>query len=61
MSEGNREQEINRWISAVSALMWMQYCSVVVKRELSQKAKLLIYRSVYVPMLDLWSRAVDSD
>ena len=38
--------------------MWSLYRSVVVKRELSRKAKLSIYRSIYVPTLtyghELW-------
>lgn len=41
------EQEIGRWIGAASAVMQTLYRSVVVKRELSQKVKLLIYWSVY--------------
>ena len=43
------ECEIDRQISAATALMRSLYQSVMVRRELSQKAKLLIYRSVYVP------------
>ena len=43
------ECEIDRRISAVAAVMLLLYQSVVVKRELSQKAKLSIYRSIYVP------------
>ena len=58
MSEGKMEQEIERWIGALSAVMRMLKQSVVVKRELSQKAKLSIYRSIYVPTLtyghELW-------
>ena len=55
-SEGQMEQEIDRWIGAASALM--QALPVVVKKELSQKAKLSIYRLIYVPTLtyghELW-------
>ncbi|TWW55954.1 hypothetical protein D4764_09G0010040 [Takifugu flavidus] len=55
-SEGRMEQEINRRIGAASAVM--RTLSVVVKRELSQKAKLSIYRSIFVPTLtyghELW-------
>jgi len=44
--------------AAASAVMRALYRSVVVKRELSQKAKLSIYRSVYIPTLtyghELW-------
>ena len=46
-SEGKMEREI----SAASAVMWALYQTVVVKKELSQKAKLSIYQSVYVPTL----------
>ncbi|TWW77392.1 hypothetical protein D4764_12G0007820 [Takifugu flavidus] len=57
-SEGRMEQEINRRIGAASAVMRTLHRSVVVKRELSQKAKLLIYRSIFVPTLtyghELW-------
>ncbi len=42
-SEGRMEHEIDRWIGA--AEMRSMYRSVVVKKELSLKAKLLIYRS----------------
>uniref|UniRef100_A0A8C6LRX0 Reverse transcriptase domain-containing protein n=1 Tax=Nothobranchius furzeri TaxID=105023 RepID=A0A8C6LRX0_NOTFU len=58
MSEGKLEREIDRRIGAASAVMRALYRSVVVKRELSQKAKLSIYRSIYVPTLtyghELW-------
>ncbi|TWW62706.1 hypothetical protein D4764_04G0013530 [Takifugu flavidus] len=52
-SEGRMEQEIDRWIGAASAVMRTLHWSVVVKIELSQKAKLSIYRSIFVPTL--WS------
>uniref|UniRef100_A0A3B5Q4K1 Reverse transcriptase domain-containing protein n=1 Tax=Xiphophorus maculatus TaxID=8083 RepID=A0A3B5Q4K1_XIPMA len=55
---GRREREINRRIGAASAVKRALYRSVVVKKELSQKAKLSIYRSIYVPTLiyshELW-------
>uniref|UniRef100_A0A8C6PEM1 ribonuclease H n=1 Tax=Nothobranchius furzeri TaxID=105023 RepID=A0A8C6PEM1_NOTFU len=58
MSEGKLEREIDRRIGAASAVMRALYRSVVVKREPSQKAKLSIYRSIYVPTLnygrELW-------
>ncbi len=54
-SEGRMEREIDRRIGAVMRSM---YRSVVVKKELSRKAKLSIYRSIYVPTLtyvhELW-------
>ncbi|TWW55930.1 hypothetical protein D4764_09G0009800 [Takifugu flavidus] len=50
-SEGRMEREIDRWIGAASAVMRALNRSVVVKRELSRKARLSIYRSIYVPVL----------
>ncbi|TWW73329.1 hypothetical protein D4764_15G0007230 [Takifugu flavidus] len=56
--EGRMEQETDRRIGAVSAVMRTLHRSIVVKRELSQKAKLSIYRSIFVPTLthghELW-------
>ncbi|TWW59397.1 hypothetical protein D4764_06G0009270 [Takifugu flavidus] len=58
MSEGRMEQEVDRRIGAASAVMRALHRSVVVKRELSRKAKLSIYRSIFVPTLtyghELW-------
>jgi len=45
------EREMDRRIGAASAVMRALYRSVVVKKELSRKVKLLIYRSIYVPTL----------
>ncbi|XP_056892948.1 PVR cell adhesion molecule related 2 like isoform X5 [Takifugu flavidus] len=57
-SEGRMEQEIDRQIGTASAVMRTLHRSVVVKRELSQKAKLSIYRLIFVPPLtyghELW-------
>uniref|UniRef100_A0A8C6LCZ4 Reverse transcriptase domain-containing protein n=1 Tax=Nothobranchius furzeri TaxID=105023 RepID=A0A8C6LCZ4_NOTFU len=57
-SEGKLEREIDRWMGAASAVIRALYRSVMVKRELSQKAKLSIYRLIYVPTLtyghELW-------
>ncbi|XP_049451749.1 acetylserotonin O-methyltransferase 2 isoform X2 [Epinephelus fuscoguttatus] len=57
-SEGRMEREIDRRTGAASAVMQALNRSIVVKRELSQKAKLSIYRSIYVPTLtyghELW-------
>ncbi len=56
--EGRMEREIDRRIGAASAVMRLMYRSVVVKKELSCKAKLSIYQSIYVPPLtyghELW-------
>ncbi|XP_061735811.1 si:dkey-100n23.5 isoform X4 [Nerophis ophidion] len=57
-SEGRVDREIDRRIGAASSVMRTLYRSVVVKKELSRKAKLSIYRSIYVPILtyghELW-------
>ncbi|KAK7889103.1 hypothetical protein WMY93_024663 [Mugilogobius chulae] len=56
-SEGRMEREIDRRIGAASVMQSL-YRTVVVKKELSRKAKLSIYRSIYVPTLtyghELW-------
>ncbi|KAK3529874.1 hypothetical protein QTP86_007288 [Hemibagrus guttatus] len=56
-SEGRMDREIDRRIGAAAAVMRSMYWSVVVK-ELSQKAKISIYQSIYVPTLtyghELW-------
>ncbi len=46
-SEGRMEREIDRRITVMRSM----YRSVVVKKELSCKSKLSIYRSIYVPTL----------
>ncbi|KAK3516631.1 hypothetical protein QTP70_022033 [Hemibagrus guttatus] len=57
-SEGRMDREIDRRIGAAAAVMRSMYRSVVVKKELSRKAKLSIYQSIYVPTLtyghELW-------
>ena len=57
-SEGRMEREIDRRIGVASAVMRALHRPVVVKKELSQKAKLSIYQSIYVPTLtdghELW-------
>ncbi|KAK3575378.1 hypothetical protein QTP86_025782 [Hemibagrus guttatus] len=57
-SEGRMDREVDRRIGAAAAVMRSMYQSVVVKKELSQKAKLSIYQSIYVPTLtyghELW-------
>ncbi|KAK3511498.1 hypothetical protein QTP70_009001 [Hemibagrus guttatus] len=58
-SEGRMDREIDRLIGAAAAVMRSMYRSVVVKKELSRKAKLLIYQSIYFPTLtyghELWA------
>ncbi|KAK3552087.1 hypothetical protein QTP70_034035 [Hemibagrus guttatus] len=50
-SEGRMDREIDRRIGAAAAVMRSVYRSVVVKKELSWKAKLSIYQSIYTPTL----------
>ncbi|KAK3507968.1 hypothetical protein QTP70_005998 [Hemibagrus guttatus] len=57
-SEGRMDHEIDRQIGAAEAVMQSMYRSVVVKKELSRKAKLSIYQPIFVPTLtygyELW-------
>ncbi|KAK3519769.1 hypothetical protein QTP70_003908 [Hemibagrus guttatus] len=57
-SEGRMDRETDRRIGAAEAVMRSMYRSVVVKKELSRKAKLSIYQSIYIPTLtyghELW-------
>ncbi|KAK5888457.1 hypothetical protein CesoFtcFv8_014550 [Champsocephalus esox] len=50
-SEGTMEREMGRRIRAVGAVLQSLYRTVVTKRELSQKAKLSVYRAIFVPTL----------
>ena len=50
-SEGTMEREIGRRIGAAGAVLRSLYRTVVTKRELSRKAKLSIYLSIFVPIL----------
>ncbi|TWW66932.1 hypothetical protein D4764_20G0009640 [Takifugu flavidus] len=50
-SKGRMEREIDRRIGATSAVMRALNQSVMVKKELSRKAKLSIYQSIYIPIL----------
>ncbi len=45
-SEGKMEHEMDRQIGAVAAVTKLLYWTIVVKRELSQKAKLSIYQLI---------------
>ena len=49
--EGMMGHEIDRRVEAVGAELHAFQCTVVMKRELSWKAKLSIYRSILVPTL----------
>ncbi len=57
-SHGRLEQEIDRQLGVVLAVMQVLCQTIMVKKELSQKAKLSIYQSIYVPALtyghELW-------
>ncbi len=48
-SEGKMDREMDMRIGAAAAVMRGLYQTVMVKRELSRKAKLSIYQSIYVP------------
>ena len=50
-SEGTMEREMGRRIGAAGAVLQSLYRTVVTKRELSQKAKLSVYRAIFVPTL----------
>ncbi|KAL3063718.1 hypothetical protein OYC64_000118 [Pagothenia borchgrevinki] len=45
------ECEMGRRIGAAGAVLQSLYRTVVTKRELSQKAKLSVYRAIFVPTL----------
>ncbi len=48
---GTTEQEIGRRIGAVGAVLRSLYLTAVTRRQLNQKAKFSIYRSIFVPSL----------
>ncbi|KAK5888302.1 hypothetical protein CesoFtcFv8_016814 [Champsocephalus esox] len=50
-SEGSMEREMGRRIGAAGAVLQSLYRTVVTKRELSRKAKLSVYRAIFVPTL----------
>ena len=50
-SDGKQDEEIDNRISKAGAVMHALHRSVVLKRELSKKAKLAIFRSIFVPIL----------
>ncbi|TWW62415.1 hypothetical protein D4764_04G0010620 [Takifugu flavidus] len=54
MSESRMERKMDRWIGAASAVMRVLNRTVMVKKELSWKAKLSIYQSIFVPDHELW-------
>ncbi|KAK5885849.1 hypothetical protein CesoFtcFv8_016945 [Champsocephalus esox] len=54
-SEGTMEREMGRRIGAAGAVLQSLYRTVVTKRELSQKAKLSVYRASFRSYPHLWS------
>ena len=50
MINGKMEREMDRWTvaAAAAAVMWVLYSGVVMKRELSRKAKLCNFESIYL-------------
>ena len=50
-SDGTQDEEMDIRISKAGAVMHALHRSVVMKRELSQKAKLAVFRSIFVPIL----------
>ena len=49
-SDGRQDEELDTRIGKVSAVMRALHYSVVMKRELSKKAKLSIFKAVFVPV-----------
>ena len=50
-SDGRQDEELDTQIGKASAVMRALHYSVVIKRELSKKAKLSIFKAVFVPIL----------
>ena len=50
-SDGRQDEELDTQIGMASAVMRALHYSVVMKRELSKKAKLSIFKTVFVPIL----------
>ena len=50
-SAGRRDEELNTRVGKASAVMRALHYSVVMKQELSKKAKLSIFKTVFVPIL----------
>ena len=51
MSDGRQDDELDTRIAKASAAMQALHYSVVMKRELSKKAKLCIFETIFVPIL----------
>ena len=50
-SDGRQDEELDTRIGKASAVMRALHNSVAMKRELSKKAKLSIFKAVFVPIL----------
>ena len=50
-SDGKKDEELDTRIGKASAAMRGLHYSVVMKRELSKKAKLSIFKAVFIPIL----------
>ena len=50
-SDGRQDEELDTRIGKASAVMRALHYSVVIKRELSKKAKLSVFKAVFVPIL----------
>ena len=57
-SDGRQDEELDTRIGKASTVIRALHYSVVMKRELSKKAKLSVFKAVFVPILtygyDLW-------
>jgi len=53
--DGRRSQEVDTRIGKANAVLRELYRSVVTKRELLNTAKLSVFKSIFVPILYLWS------
>ena len=51
MSDGKQDEELDTRIGKASAVMRALHYSVVMKRELLKKAKLSIFKAVFIPIL----------
>jgi len=51
MSDQGWSEEVDAWIAEANTVLHELYHSVVTKREVSSTAKLLVFKSVFVPIL----------
>jgi len=60
-SDGRQDEELDTSMGKASAVMRALQYSVVMKRELLKKAKLSVFKTVFVPNPRLWSWVLDND